>query len=145
MWYPLAFCMLQAATAIVGLPRALRRPKHAQGSWVSPDRGIAVIGRDWPPLIRASRVPAWIRARDFALTLAALNICSCTGCAAFALLLISDWFSYPIFELSTYPAPDWSRIWSALAPFVAIAALLVAWLVVLGRASPGDSRAAAFD
>jgi biofilm PGA synthesis N-glycosyltransferase PgaC len=40
VWYPLAFWMLQAATAVVGLPRALRRPADARGTWVSPDRGF---------------------------------------------------------------------------------------------------------
>jgi len=40
VWYPIAFWMLQAATAVVGLPRALRRPMHARGTWVSPDRGF---------------------------------------------------------------------------------------------------------
>jgi poly-beta-1,6-N-acetyl-D-glucosamine synthase len=40
VWYPLAFWALQAATAVVGLPRALRRPLHARGTWVSPDRGF---------------------------------------------------------------------------------------------------------
>ena len=40
VWYPLAFWSLQAATAIVGLPRALTRPRSAAGTWVSPDRGF---------------------------------------------------------------------------------------------------------
>lgn len=40
VWYPLLFWMLQAATAVVGLPRALRRPPHARGTWISPDRGF---------------------------------------------------------------------------------------------------------
>jgi biofilm PGA synthesis N-glycosyltransferase PgaC len=40
VWYPLAFWMLQAATSIVGVPKALNRPMHAQGTWVSPDRGL---------------------------------------------------------------------------------------------------------
>jgi biofilm PGA synthesis N-glycosyltransferase PgaC len=40
VWYPLAFWMLQAATAVVGFPRALRRPPDARGTWVSPDRGF---------------------------------------------------------------------------------------------------------
>jgi biofilm PGA synthesis N-glycosyltransferase PgaC len=40
VWYPLAFWALQAATAVVGLPRALRRPMDARGTWVSPDRGF---------------------------------------------------------------------------------------------------------
>jgi poly-beta-1,6-N-acetyl-D-glucosamine synthase len=40
VWYPLAFWAIQTATAIVGFPRALRRPMHARGTWVSPDRGF---------------------------------------------------------------------------------------------------------
>lgn len=40
IWYPLAFWLLQAATAAVGFPRAVMRPRHARGTWVSPDRGI---------------------------------------------------------------------------------------------------------
>lgn len=40
VWYPLAFWALQAATAVVGLPRALRRPALARGTWISPDRGF---------------------------------------------------------------------------------------------------------
>jgi biofilm PGA synthesis N-glycosyltransferase PgaC len=40
IWYPLVFWLLQAVTAIVGLPRALLRSRHARGTWVSPDRGI---------------------------------------------------------------------------------------------------------
>ena len=40
IWYPLVFWMLQAATAVVGFPRALVRPGHARGTWTSPDRGL---------------------------------------------------------------------------------------------------------
>jgi len=40
VWYPLGFWMIQMATAIVGLPRAIRRPLDARGTWVSPDRGF---------------------------------------------------------------------------------------------------------
>lgn len=40
VWYPLAFWLLQAGTAVVGLPKALLRPRHWHGKWVSPDRGI---------------------------------------------------------------------------------------------------------
>lgn len=46
-----------------------------------------------------------------------------------ALLLIGDWLWYPIFELSTYAAPDWKRIWSRLAPYLVVSALLATWLV----------------
>jgi biofilm PGA synthesis N-glycosyltransferase PgaC len=40
IWYPLVFWLLQALTAVWGLPRALTRPAHARGTWVSPDRGL---------------------------------------------------------------------------------------------------------
>jgi biofilm PGA synthesis N-glycosyltransferase PgaC len=40
VWYPLGFWTIQMATAIVGLPRAIRRPLDARGTWVSPDRGF---------------------------------------------------------------------------------------------------------
>jgi biofilm PGA synthesis N-glycosyltransferase PgaC len=40
IWYPLAFWILQTLTAVVGLPRALLRPAHARGTWISPDRGL---------------------------------------------------------------------------------------------------------
>ena len=40
VWYPLGFWLMQMATAIVGLPRAIRRPLDARGTWVSPDRGF---------------------------------------------------------------------------------------------------------
>jgi biofilm PGA synthesis N-glycosyltransferase PgaC len=41
VWYPLLFWMLQALTAVVGLPKAIRRMHHPTGTWVSPDRGVA--------------------------------------------------------------------------------------------------------
>jgi hypothetical protein len=72
-------------------------------------------------------VPAWIRVRDLTLTIAAWA--ALAYWMRGALLLIYDWLSYPFFELSTYAAPDWSRIWFTLAPFIAVSALLAAWIV----------------
>jgi biofilm PGA synthesis N-glycosyltransferase PgaC len=40
IWYPMAFWMLSAATAVVSLPRALLRPRSGRTTWVSPDRGL---------------------------------------------------------------------------------------------------------
>jgi poly-beta-1,6-N-acetyl-D-glucosamine synthase len=41
-WYPVFFWMLQALTAVAGLPRAiLRMYRPSTGTWTSPDRGIA--------------------------------------------------------------------------------------------------------
>jgi poly-beta-1,6-N-acetyl-D-glucosamine biosynthesis protein PgaD len=81
----------------------------------------------WPPLILPDRVPAWVRARDLALTIAAWALLAYW--VRGALLLIYDWLAYPFFELTTQQAPDWARMWSTLAPFFAVAALLAAWLV----------------
>jgi poly-beta-1,6-N-acetyl-D-glucosamine biosynthesis protein PgaD len=81
----------------------------------------------WPPLIRADRVPAWVRVRDLVLTIAAWLVLMYW--VRGALLLIGDWLSFPLFRLSTQQAPDWPRIWSTLAPFIATAALLAGWLV----------------
>jgi biofilm PGA synthesis N-glycosyltransferase PgaC len=40
-WYPLFFWVVQALTAIVGVPRAIRRLMGTStGTWVSPDRGV---------------------------------------------------------------------------------------------------------
>lgn len=39
VWYPLAFWILQATTAAVGLPRAILR-RGRGGRWTSPDRGF---------------------------------------------------------------------------------------------------------
>jgi hypothetical protein len=72
-------------------------------------------------------MPVWVRVRDFVLTIAAWVVLMYW--VRGALLLIGDWLSYPFFELSTQPAPDWNRIWSTLAPFFAVSALLAAWLV----------------
>jgi biofilm PGA synthesis N-glycosyltransferase PgaC len=41
VWYPLLFWILQAATACVGLPRAIFRLRNPKGTWMSPDRGFA--------------------------------------------------------------------------------------------------------
>jgi biofilm PGA synthesis N-glycosyltransferase PgaC len=39
VWFPLVFWLLQALTAVVGLPKAIFR-RRSQGTWISPDRGI---------------------------------------------------------------------------------------------------------
>ena len=40
VWYPLLFWMVQSVTAVLGLCKAILRPVHAKGKWISPDRGI---------------------------------------------------------------------------------------------------------
>jgi biofilm PGA synthesis N-glycosyltransferase PgaC len=38
IWYPMAFWLINMATAVVALPTALLRPR--KGTWTSPDRGL---------------------------------------------------------------------------------------------------------
>jgi biofilm PGA synthesis N-glycosyltransferase PgaC len=40
IWYPLAFWLLSATTAVVATPRVLLQRGPARGTWVSPDRGL---------------------------------------------------------------------------------------------------------
>jgi len=40
IWYPLAFWMINTATAVVALPIALLRPRKERTTWTSPDRGL---------------------------------------------------------------------------------------------------------
>jgi len=40
VWFPVAYWIIQAATAVVGLPRAIFRQRGARGVWTSPDRGF---------------------------------------------------------------------------------------------------------
>jgi biofilm PGA synthesis N-glycosyltransferase PgaC len=40
IWYPAAFWLLSAATAVVALPRVLLQPRKERVTWVSPDRGL---------------------------------------------------------------------------------------------------------
>ena len=40
VWYPVAFWMISAVTAVVALPRAVFLARAAHTTWVSPDRGL---------------------------------------------------------------------------------------------------------
>jgi biofilm PGA synthesis N-glycosyltransferase PgaC len=40
IWYPLAFWIIGTLTTVVGVPRALLRPRQERTTWVSPDRGL---------------------------------------------------------------------------------------------------------
>lgn len=40
IWYPMIYWVIQAATSIVALPRALFKPAGERAVWVSPDRGL---------------------------------------------------------------------------------------------------------
>jgi biofilm PGA synthesis N-glycosyltransferase PgaC len=40
VWYPLVYWIVYAATAVVGLPKAILRRRDLRGTWISPDRGF---------------------------------------------------------------------------------------------------------
>jgi len=40
IWYPLAYWVLNTATSVVALPRAIFKRKGTRAVWTSPDRGI---------------------------------------------------------------------------------------------------------
>jgi len=40
IWYPMVYWMIQVATSICALPRALAKPEGRRGIWTSPDRGV---------------------------------------------------------------------------------------------------------
>ena len=40
IWYPMVFWAAQAATLIVGVPRAIWHLGQMRGRWISPDRGL---------------------------------------------------------------------------------------------------------
>jgi biofilm PGA synthesis N-glycosyltransferase PgaC len=40
VWFPLAFWLIQAFTAVLGLPKAVLRRSGQRGVWKSPDRGF---------------------------------------------------------------------------------------------------------
>lgn len=40
IWYPIIYWVITAATAVVALPKALRRETGKRARWISPDRGI---------------------------------------------------------------------------------------------------------
>ena len=40
IWYPMIYWVIQVATSIVALPKAMFKRKGERAVWVSPDRGI---------------------------------------------------------------------------------------------------------
>jgi hypothetical protein len=80
-------------------------------------------------MINSDVVSRWIRVRDIALTVGAWLIIGFT--IHNLLWLIFDYFSEPIFKLTTVTPPNWSAIWRKMSWFVYIALGLVAWICLL--------------
>ena len=84
----------------------------------------------WPPLITDVKVPWFIRVRDWVLT--ALAWLGLAFLLRLGLLLIWDYFSYPIFELTQVKRPDWGLAWERFSPFVYMILALVTWIIAWG-------------
>lgn len=84
----------------------------------------------WPPLVTAATVPAWVRVRDLVMTIMAWGVFF--WFMGQAIEAVIDYFSYPVFQFTDGRAPDWTELWKRLQPFVAVAGVLVAWLVFWG-------------
>ena len=84
----------------------------------------------WPPLICNAKVPRVIRVRDWFLTL--LAWLGLAYLLRLGLLLIWDYFSSPIFELTRMKRPDWGMVWDRLSPFVYMSLAVVAWIIAWG-------------
>ena len=72
-----------------------------------------------------------IRVRDLGLTIAAW--CLLAWRTRVGLGIALDYMSAPVFELTRHSPPDWPVIWAALGPFLGIAAVLAALMVIRGR------------
>lgn len=90
----------------------------------------------WPPLIVGANVSAWVRVRDFVLTLLAWGLLAYL--MRETLDLANDYLRYPMFEFTNAEPPDWEEIWGRLqsfSNFVAAHDLAagLAWALVRGR------------
>lgn len=83
----------------------------------------------WPPIINSDSISIWIRVRDIALTIGAWLIIVFT--IHNLLWLLVDYFSDPIFALTTQNAADWHEIWDRFDGYVYIALGLIAWISLL--------------
>ncbi len=75
-------------------------------------------------------MPWSTRARDWVITLLAWLVLAFLLRLGF--LLLWDYFSYPIFELTRMKALDWQLIWDRLSPFLYVILGLVTWIIAWG-------------
>ena len=85
-------------------------------------------------------MPRFIRVRDWVLTL--LAWLALAFFLRLGLLLLWDYFSHPIFELTRMKAPDWGFVWERLSLFVYMILGVVIWIIAWGvgrrAAAPPD-------
>jgi len=84
----------------------------------------------WPPVISGAKVPWFIRARDWFVTLLAWLALAFS--LRLGLLLVWDYFSYPTFEVTRMKAPDWRLVWERFSPFAYSVLTVVCWIIAWG-------------
>ena len=88
------------------------------------------LDHPWPPLIKSTQVPWIIRARDYLFTLLAWLALAFS--LRLGLLLLWDYFSHPIFELTRTKAPDWGLVWASLSAFAFMILGAAIWITAWG-------------
>ncbi|HSI14865.1 MAG TPA: PgaD family protein [Chthoniobacter sp.] len=84
----------------------------------------------WPPLITHAEVPWYIRARNGFLTL--LAWLTMAYMLRLAIVVLWDYLSHPIFELTHAKEHNWALAWQRLSLFVYAILALVIWITVWG-------------
>ena len=84
----------------------------------------------WPPLISSAQVPRFVRVRDWVMTL--LAWVALAFFLRLGFLLLWDYFSSPIFELTRTKAPDWGFVWDRLSLFIYLIFGVVIWIIAWG-------------
>ena len=84
----------------------------------------------WPPVIDAARAPRLVRVRDLLLTILAWALL--LYLLRDGLLLVVDYFSDPIFQLTRTHSLDWMTVWNRLYLFLTMSAVTMLWLILWG-------------
>lgn len=85
---------------------------------------------EWPPIVKATKIPPLIRIRDLALTIVAwvILIYFMRNFWIYAYEFVTDL----VLKLDMSNLTDFGVIWNKISPFLGIASILVLWIVVLG-------------
>ena len=92
----------------------------------------------WPPLISHAKVPWYIRGRDWFFTV--LAWLAMAFLLRLGILLLWDYFSYPIFELTWTNTHDWAVMWQHLSGFIDLIVFVMIWIIVWGTMRRAELR-----
>jgi poly-beta-1,6-N-acetyl-D-glucosamine biosynthesis protein PgaD len=84
----------------------------------------------WPPVIVGAHAPWYIRARDRFITL--LGWLGMAYILRLAVIVLWDYFSQPIFELTHTKEHNWALAWQRLSLFLYMILALMIWILAWG-------------